>query len=150
MRLPLVQLPSSSRGLDLAFVGLVDGGNLSKVSSIVMVHPQNLPAVSVLSENSLAALVHSHILPAPLVLSKISPGALVPPLPSDDVTAKGGGQRKGKMRLLYVSWVGVVLVRLEKSFLSLCVSIPLLHWEILVTQLCIMCQGNLSCCGDLL
>lgn len=40
---PSIQIPSSSRGSDMAIVGLVNGGNLSKGSPIGMDHPGNLP-----------------------------------------------------------------------------------------------------------
>lgn len=49
VRFPLVQLPSSSRGSDMAIVDLVDGGNLSKGLPIGMAHPQNLLVGWVLS-----------------------------------------------------------------------------------------------------
>jgi hypothetical protein len=44
-----------------------------------------------------------------------------------------------------------LMVRLERSFLPLCVFIPLLRWEILVFRLGFaLCKGDLSYCGDLL
>jgi hypothetical protein len=46
---------------------------------------------------------------------------------------------------------GMVVVRLERFFLPLCVSIPLLCWEILSIQMGLaLCKGDMSYCGDLL
>jgi hypothetical protein len=81
--LPLVQLPSFSRGSKMAIMGLIDGGNLSKVSPVVMVLPQNSSATLVHSQKSPATLVHSQKSPEISVQHRLE--ALVLPLPSDGV-----------------------------------------------------------------